>query len=96
MDLCYDDRGFEYKVPAFCYQIHKFSAEPMVLDNCVKAIPVITQDYEPDTTLKIRINPGDFNLSIAVNTKNNIGFLKQKILEKSIEVGTYDSQFSSF
>lgn len=86
LELCYDDRGFEYKVPSFCYQVQTFSAEPISLDACVKAIPVISQDYEPDTTLKIRINPGDFNLSIAVNTRNNIGFLKQKILEKSMEI----------
>ena len=44
-------------------------------------------------TLKVRINPGDYNLSILASTTDSIQDFKHCVLETSQQVNTIDTYF---
>lgn len=88
LEICYDERGFEYKVPIFCY------SKPIELSNA-NTLPeanLVSTNPKPNTIitaaplhLRVRVNPGDYNLQVDASTADSILALKRTILEQSQE-----------
>jgi len=85
LDLCYDERGHEYKVPTYCYANPVEMVNAMVQLDVVKkptpSKPIISKPLH----LKIRINPGDYNLQIDASTADSVLQLKKNILEQTVK-----------
>lgn len=89
LELCYDELGFEYKVPIFCY------SNPIELTSTTNNLPEasLVQTNPKQSTvvtaaplhLRIRVNPGDYNLRVDASTADSILALKRTILEQSQE-----------
>lgn len=86
LDTCYDETGYLYKIPRFCY------SDPIELtDVNAPAELVSVSSSKRDTStgtpvkLKVRINPGDINMLITVSSNDTIKDLKRAIQEYSVE-----------
>ena len=101
MEVCYDERGHKYSVPAYCY------SEPLELTdqphghndgvattislaggegNLSKRIPTGSP-----MSIKLRINPGDHSLGLQCHSNDSISDIKKLIQALTIEV-----HFSNF
>lgn len=103
LEVCYDERGTQYKVPLYCIakpmelatgtgsnnnnsnnnnnntdsaQSTLPTANALPSQNVVEAVPL---------KLKVRINPGDINMMVNVDTGSSILELKKSIVEQSIQ-----------
>lgn len=99
LEVCYDERGAQYKVPLYCI------ANPLDLatsqDNVPTATSVTAVESSPSdngriTTapkivnavplqLRVRINPGDINLMVNADSACNIAGLKKSIVQQSLQ-----------
>jgi hypothetical protein len=88
LEVCFDERGYQYKVPQYCY------ADPMELTtqppdftptNVGSSVKGSENNGGTGAMLKlrIRINPGDHNLSVAAGSQSTIGGLKVRICEEA-------------
>lgn len=93
LEVVYDERGSQYKVPQYCY------ANPLELTN--QPMPatindVVTESSRstentavfvdgPTMKLRVRINPGDHNLTIMAPLNGTILNLKQMISKEAEE-----------
>lgn len=93
LELCYDERGHEYKVPLYCYS----SSADLIAPRTAASACVVAEASTDEPAvrkgppgaaihLKVKINPGDHLLTIDLFENDTIAMLKQRILEKSIEV----------
>ena len=98
LELCYDELNRAYRVPLFCIlnptnlitqstsiinENDNKNGNGNVNENENNLSTVIVESHP--INLKIRINPGDFNLNIAASTANSIKELKHFILEQSAQ-----------
>ena len=84
LETTFDELNRPYKVPSYCFCNPTNIISPSTpgvtktkKDNPYE-IPVFHQ-----ITLKIRVNPGDFNLNILASTADTIQDLKHFILQQS-------------
>ena len=84
LEMTVDELNRVYKTPIYCF------ATPVNMITTISTYPLKkelsnqTQNMESHTiNLKIRINPGDFNINITANTANSILELKQLIVKLS-------------
>ena len=84
LEMTVDELNRVYKTPIYCF------ATPVNMITTISTYPLkkelsnLTQNMESHTiNLKIRINPGDFNINITANSANSILELKQLIVELS-------------
>ena len=91
LEVCYDERGHEYKIPTFCFS----SSPDLIVAKPTSALTVEREEEEKCVRkgppgaplhLKVKINPGDHLLLIDTFENDTIAMLKQKIHEKSTEV----------
>lgn len=89
LELCYDELGYEYKVPTFCFITPQniVTTKPNIdkLDNVSKKTII-----GKPLPLKVRVNPGDHNLQIDADTSNSISELKRLIYEASVRANETD------
>ena len=91
LELCYDELQRPYITPLFCMVNPTNILCPnkpqnsIVTSKIVKSVSQSTMIAQP-INLKVRINPGDFNLNIAASTADSIQDLKHYILESSQQV----------
>jgi hypothetical protein len=85
LEVCYDERGHEYKIPPYCFTTpaNVTTARPSGIDKL--DLPKKTIIGKP-LMVKVRINPGDHNLVIECDTSNSLGELKRMIYEASVKV----------
>mmetsp|Transcript_38511 Transcript_38511/g.39196 ORF Transcript_38511/g.39196 Transcript_38511/m.39196 type:complete len:236 (+) Transcript_38511:156-863(+) len=83
LELCYDERGYEYKVPLYCYANPTEVVASTVQLDVIKKTPPKTPIVEKPLHLKIRVNPGDYNLQIDTSTTESIAQLKKQILDQT-------------
>ena len=98
LELCYDEINRAYRVPLFCIlnptnlitqstsiinENDNKNGNVNVNENENSLSTVIVESHP--INLKIRINPGDFNLNIAASTANSVKELKHFILEQSAQ-----------
>ena len=93
LELCFDELNRVYRVPLLCivnptnlitqssFMINKDENDKNENDNILSKNSVESHSIN----LKIRINPGDFNLIIPASSANLISELKQFILEQSLK-----------
>lgn len=92
LEVVYDERGYQYKVPQYCY------ANPLELTNePVKAVNVepISESVKnaenvqsvggPTMKVRVRINPGDHNLTVSAELNGTILNLKQLLVKEAEE-----------
>jgi hypothetical protein len=85
LEVCYDERGTQYKVPQYCY------SNPMELTTVPLDIsPTLSSVKNGDRggggtvlKLRIRINPGDHNLNVTATSLSTIGSLKLLICDET-------------
>ena len=93
LELCYDELQRPYITPLFCMVNPSNILCPnkpqssIIQSKIVKSVSQSTMIAQP-INLKVRINPGDFNLNIAASTADSIQDLKHYILESSQQVHT--------
>lgn len=85
LEVCYDERGVQYKVPVYCY------ANPVELTN--EPLPTSSSSNGSSSglpseqvrgapvKLRVRINPGDINVIIDANTGHTVSDLKHLVVE---------------
>jgi hypothetical protein len=99
LDTCYDETGYLYKVPMFLYAN---PIELVEGNKPVSISPPLGDDGRDETVasgskkekehtgtavkLKVRINPGDLNMSVTVYTDDTVAHLKRAIQQQSLEV----------
>ena len=93
LELCFDELNRVYRVPLLCIvnptnlitqsscMINKNENDKNENDNILSKNSMESHSIN----LKIRINPGDFNLIIIASSANSISELKQFILEQSLK-----------
>lgn len=88
IDVCYDERGHQYKAPLFCY------ANPIELTDERAMAATVAKQWSSKTikviepaplSVKVRVNPGDFNMLIGASTTNTVAEFKKMVQDKSIE-----------
>jgi hypothetical protein len=97
LDTCYDETGYMYKIPIFLY----CNPVELVEGNTPVSIspPVGTEEDNISSRdkethsgnaikLKVRINPGDVNMSVTIYSNDTVAQLKRAIQLQSIEVRT--------
>eukprot|EP01038_Epipyxis_sp_PR26KG_P015924 gene15924-21604_t len=102
LEVSYDERGHQYKVPNYCIAnpIELAGVGPALTDN---NLPTATTVNDPKKLtkgnsstkakvveavpiqVKIRINPGDYNLLVQAETTYSILDLKHSIVEQSLQ-----------
>lgn len=87
LEICYDERGHEYKVPAYCY------SNPVEMVNATMQLEIVKKTPSKPIVakplhLKIRINPGDYNLQIDSSTADSVLQLKKCISEQAVKEST--------
>jgi hypothetical protein len=89
LELCYDELNRPYRTPLFCITTPENISDP----NCPPKTPLpgpLLKSCSQSTfcaqpiSLKIRINPGDFNLRVVLSTADSILDLKMFIQEQSL------------
>lgn len=99
LELCYDERGHQYKVPLFCLTnptdlvegaASAASSNPERITTTPSAKPIpttrtILAESIP-MNIKVRVNPGDINMVIAATTTDSIYDLKKLIYNQSLQV----------
>lgn len=105
LDVVYDERGFEYSVPMFCY------SDPLELVNSTSTSrqstapagpgprspnsPSNNDNHSstplapaavPELKVKLRINPGDYNIVLDLTKTSTILELKRRIREYTLQV----------
>lgn len=94
LELCYDERGFQYKVPQYCYANPlELTNEPTTIipDNVSErsknkanselSAPTYTESGV-SVKLRMRINPGDHNLAVAIDNNATIEHLKLMVVKE--------------
>lgn len=88
IDTCYDERGHQYKTPLYCF------ANPIELTDERAMANMNKQSSSSKTvkvieaaplSVKVRVNPGDFNMLIGASTTNTVAEFKKIVQDKSIE-----------
>lgn len=80
IELCYDELGNEYKIPTYCFTIPNNVVDTSKIAGGDKRTVTPAKNIKSEAiTLKIRVNPGDYNMSVSVNTANTIAELKAAI-----------------
>mmetsp|Transcript_12539 Transcript_12539/g.18937 ORF Transcript_12539/g.18937 Transcript_12539/m.18937 type:complete len:233 (+) Transcript_12539:145-843(+) len=93
LEQCFDERGHEYKVPTFCYTTpSNIGTGAKAMDTTADSLIKKNVVGRP-TLLKVRINPGDHNLSIDTDTSISIAELKRLIHEASLVANEKDAHF---
>jgi hypothetical protein len=73
-ETCFDERGRVYNIPAYCFTHPRQTASSVTpgtkLDDKRKASGSNNKSEANQITLKIRINPGDKNFSVEINSSD--------------------------
>eukprot|EP01039_Chlorochromonas_danica_P000428 gene428-462_t len=87
LEVCYDERGFQYKIPIYCYcdpvelsneparvtETEKSGSNSSLKAQSVQGLPI---------KLRVRINPGDINVTVEANTGHTVSELKHIITQQ--------------
>jgi hypothetical protein len=96
LELCYDETGREYKIPSYCYTTELLlppTTQVRPKDSTTEIASIPKSHNEIDLHLKVRVNPGDHNMIVDIYSRDTIGILKQRILEKSMELSNAPGGF---
>lgn len=91
LDTCYDERGHQYKVPVFLFSNPIEIVGNPLGDAAKKAetekrvTAAIAAGSGAPINVRVRINPGDHNLTIAAKTSDTILEFKKRVFEKTIQ-----------
>lgn len=99
LELCYDEQGHQYKTPIYCYcnpvaaGASPPSSDVRVLGSSPPSKPTTKSNTKTKPAavtqpmkIKIRINPGDFNLQVTdVLTSDSVLNLKRVVRRQSVE-----------
>ena len=94
LELCYDEFNRAYRTPLFCFtdpdNLIDMNSPPKILSQGLDFLKSCSQStFCPQPiNIKLRINPGDFNLRILILTSDSISDLKHYIFEQSLNVRT--------
>jgi len=84
LDLCYDERGYGYNVPSYCFSVPlDLVSAPAQSGSTVKKDPLTKSNTGTQLKIKLRINPGDFNIVLDSMSSNSIADLKKQIYDYS-------------
>ena len=84
LEITVDELNRVYKTPIYCFATPVNMISTISSNSIKKDLTNSNQNMESHTiNLKIRINPGDFNINVTANTLNNILELKQLIVKLS-------------
>lgn len=95
LELCYDEFNRAYRTPLFCFtnpdNLIDMNSPPKIISKGLDFLKSCSQStFCPQPiNLKLRINPGDFNLRILMSTSDSISDLKHFIYEQSVKVRTF-------
>lgn len=85
LDTCYDETGYLYKIPRFCY------SDPVELTEGNQAVELVAVEVSKKdkgtgspVKLKVRVNPGDINMQINVSSNDTILDVKRAVQEYSV------------
>lgn len=93
LEVVYDERGYQYKVPQYCYAnpleltnepVKAVNAEP--ISESVKNAENVQSVGGPTMKVRVRINPGDHNLTVSAELNGTILNLKQLLVKEAEEV----------
>lgn len=89
LDVCYDERGYMYKVPIYCLanpqELRPSSGAGKKKRDKENSPRKESKPKEVGASIKlrIRINPGDYNLMVNATTTDSISELKQLIVKQA-------------
>lgn len=89
LELCYDERGYAYNVPMYCYAVPSDLTTGTVSNS--EKTTLSKKDSIPKSStgtqlkVKCRINPGDYNIVLDTMTSHTIADLKKQIYNYSAE-----------
>lgn len=84
LEMTVDELNRVYKTPIYCFATPVNMISAISSNSIKKEITNSNKNMESHTiNLKIRINPGDFNINVTANTSNSILELKQLIVKLS-------------
>lgn len=83
LELCYDELGNEYRVPAYCYCTPNDITDGVELSPRSDLPPSKRDAKGTPIKLKIRTSPGDSNFTIVADTSNSVYELKRLIAAES-------------
>jgi hypothetical protein len=87
LELCYDEFGRSYRTPVYCFvdplNVIRPTTKNLVHRKLVSKKSSLSSFYNQHISLRIRINPGMFDLNIIAATSDTILDLKHLILEQS-------------
>ena len=95
LELCYDEFNRAYRTPLFCFSnpdnLIDMNSPPKIISKGLDFLKSCSQStFCPQPiNLKLRVNPGDFNLRILMSTSDSISDLKHFIYEQSVKVRTF-------
>lgn len=104
LEVLYDDRGYQYKVPLYCIAnpielVQPINANTASADHSNKNISPtgsnrtgIIVDSTPPITIRIRINPGDINMKVQASPNCTVNDLKSIISSNSEQPCEEDRQ----
>ncbi|KAJ1394438.1 hypothetical protein B484DRAFT_459161, partial [Ochromonadaceae sp. CCMP2298] len=88
MDMLYDERGAQYKVPIYCIAnpVELMGENGMNGDEGPGQTPPPPQVFDGvPISLRVRVNPGDVNIAVAAVTSFTIAELKRAIVATSLQ-----------
>lgn len=93
LELCHDEFGRSYKTPIYCFvdplNVIRPTTKNLVHRKLVSKKSSLSSFYNQHISLRIRINPGMFDLNIVAATSDTILDLKHLILEQSSQQVRY-------
>lgn len=93
LETCYDETGYLYKIPRFCYSDPFELIEGNQVVELTAAVEISKKDKGTGSPvkLKVRVNPGDINMQINVSSLDTILDVKRAVQEYSITAQTKDA-----
>ena len=89
LELCNDELGRSYRTPVYCFVDPLNIIRPITKNFAEKKLmrkkSSLSSFYNQHISLRIRINPGKFDLNILAATSDTILDLKHHILEQSYQ-----------
>ena len=93
LELCHDEFGRSYRTPVYCFvdplNVIRPTTKNLVHRKLVSKKSSLSSFYNQHISLRIRINPGMFDLNIIAATSDTILDLKHLILEQSSQQVRY-------
>ena len=87
LELCHDELGRSYRTPIYCFVDPLNLIRPVTKNSVQKTLlskkSSLSSFFSQHISLKVRINPGKFDLNILAAKSDTILDLKHHILEQS-------------